>query len=649
MKFSFRTTQLLGYALVVGIMGLFTIYAGYSFISDTVVKEALLRVQMDLNSAWSAYNEEKAVLQMAVSLASQHESLRNAPRTDKEMEKISQQLESIRQKYKLDFLTLGYKTGIVVREATGSSSIGKIMRTDPIIRSALEGEVATGTVLLSRDELKMKSEELAQRAYIPLIPTERARLTIRTVEDKGMILESAIPIFGQKDEIIGILYGGILLNRKYELVDKIRNAVFGDQVYQGRPLGTVTIFLWDVRVTTNVIKIDSTRAIGTRVSDEVYRQVLEIGERFGDRAFVVNDWYLSAYDPIKDPDGNIIGILYVGLLEKKYLDYRSNLILNFLGISFIAFLLSVGLAFFLSGRIRGRVMKLVEATRELTRGNLNARVSGVSGSVEMVELANSFNLMALSLEARTNELQKTSLALEKALKEADEKNRQYLEMLGFVTHELKSPLASIVFAIGALRDKVLGGLNESQVATLKAASNSADYLSFTIANYLNLSRIEEGELKLKLVRIKIYKTVIEPVIQRLAEMATDNKMTIDCTVPEDTEAECDPDLLTAVYQNLLSNAIKYGKEGGRIIIGIEGKENSFLKLYIFNEGPGFTNSEAERMFTKFSRFSAEKYDTKSGTGLGLFVAKSIIEKHGGQVKAESKAGQWARFTFTIPV
>src|SRR4030042_5231181 len=129
MKFSFRTTQLLGYALVVGIMGLFTIYAGYSFISDTVVKEALLRVQMDLNSAWSAYNEEKAVLQMAVSLASQHESLRNAPRTDKEMEKISQQLESIRQKYKLDFLTLGYKTGIVVREATGSSSIGKIMRT----------------------------------------------------------------------------------------------------------------------------------------------------------------------------------------------------------------------------------------------------------------------------------------------------------------------------------------------------------------------------------------------------------------------------------------------------------------------------------------------------------------------------------------
>ena len=75
-------------------------------------------------------------------------------------------------------------------------------------------------------------------------------------------------------------------------------------------------------------------------------------------------------------------------------------------------------------------------------------------------------------------------------------------MLGFVTHELKSPLASIVFAIGSSRDHILGPLNAEQEALLKAASISADYLRDTIANYLNLSRIEEGELKLHLAEVR---------------------------------------------------------------------------------------------------------------------------------------------------
>lgn len=649
MKLSFRTTQLLGYFLVVAVMGFFTIYAGYSFIADTVVKEALLRVQMDLNSAWSAYNEEKALLQMAVSLGSQHESLRKIPSNPQEVEKISDHLEKIRQEYNLDFLTLGYQSGIIFREATGSGSVGKIVRMDPIIKSAMEGRVASGTVLLSGAELKLKSDKLANMAYVDLVQTERARPSEKKFEDRGLVLEAAIPIIHENSEIIGILYGGILLNRKYELVDKIRNAVFGDQIYQGKPLGTVTIFLDDVRVATNVIKTDSTRAIGTRVSDEVYTQVLEKGERFGDRAFVVNDWYLSAYDPIKDPDGNKIGILYVGLLEKKYLDYRSSLLVNFLDISIVALLISFGLAFFISGKIRRRIVKLVDATRELSRGNLQARVTTVTGSTEMIELANSFNLMAESLETRTNELETTSQALERALNKADEKNRQYLEMLGFVTHELKSPLASIVFAISALREKLLGEINDTQELTLKAASNSADYLSFTIANYLNLSRIEEGELKMKLSRIIICNEVIDPVMQRLNEMASDKKMEINCKMDHELEVVCDPDLITSVYQNLISNAIKYGREGGQIIIGFDKVDEHLYEFFVYNEGPGFTDEEAQKMFTKFARFSAEKYDTKSGTGLGLFVTKNIIEKHGGQIKAESHAGKWARFSFTLPV
>jgi hypothetical protein len=106
MRLSLRATQLLGYTIVVALMGTFTIFAGLSFISETVVKEAKLRVQMDLNSAWSAYNEEKALLQMVVSLIAQDELVRCGLTEKIDQKKLSGTLEELRKKYRLDFLSL---------------------------------------------------------------------------------------------------------------------------------------------------------------------------------------------------------------------------------------------------------------------------------------------------------------------------------------------------------------------------------------------------------------------------------------------------------------------------------------------------------------------------------------------------------------
>ena len=649
MKITFRTAQLMGYTLVVALMGAFTIYAGFSFISETVVKEAKLRVEMDLNSAWHSYDDEKALIEMAVSMATQHESLRGVLRGRTDITDMIPQMRVLADKYGLHFLTLLDKDGVVLARLDESGDLGHPVRRDPVIDRALKGTATKGTALVSHSDLLRESAELARTAYIPLVPTERARPTERLVEDRSMVVEAAVPILTAGDSVLGVFYGGKLLNRKFRLVDRVRNAVFGDNVYRGKPLGTVTIFLQDVRIATNVIKADSTRAIGTRVSDEVYAKVLERGERFADRAFVVNDWYLSAYDPIKDPNGEIIGILYVGLLEKKYLDYKSSLVMRFLEITFLALLLSVVLCFFLSATIRRPVLRLVEATRRLSTGELAARVSGTSTIREMKELAESFNSMAQSLEIRSNQLNEASQALKQALARADEKNRAYLEMLGFVTHELKSPLASIVFTIESLRERILGPVNEDQESILKAASNSAYYLNATIANYLNLSRIEEGELSLKLKTVKVREAIVEPVIQRLSEMAADNRMLVICDISADLEATCDRDLLTSVFQNLLSNAIKYGKEGGEIKISREqDAPDELLKFSVYNEGLGFTEEENRQLFTKFSRFSVESHETKPGTGLGLFVTQKIIEKHGGRIWAESEPGQWANFIFTVP-
>ena len=647
MKLSLRSLQLLGYAIVVTLMGTFTIYAGLSFISETVVKEAKFRVQMDLNSAWSAYNEEKALLQMAVRLAAQNEIMRCKQYHEINRNIISGQLEGLRIKYNLDYLTLVNPDGVVIAGSRISEAGGINISDNPLLADALTGNVASGTLLLTHDELLLKSGELAEQAYIPLIKTERARPSNRDVEDRGMVLETAVPILSDEHKVCSVVFGGILLNRKFDLVDRIREAVFDVDIYTGKSLGTVTIFLWDTRITTNVIKRDSTRAIGTRVSDEVYTTVLENGERFGDRAFVVNDWYLSAYDPIRDPGGQIIGILYVGMLEKKYLNYKSELTLKFLAAGLLALLLSVTLATFFSAKIRKPILKIVAATRRISSGNLATRVTGIISSKELNELADSFNSMAQSLEIRSRQLEDASKELKQAYLETDEKNKSYLEMLGFVTHELKSPLASIVFAIGSLREHLLGPLNDAQEAVLKSSAKSADYLNSTIMNFLNLSRIEEGELRLKLWKVSLCQGIVNPAVQRISEMIADNGMKVQCNVSPNIEITCDPNLLTSVFQNLLSNAVKYGKPNSDIKIELERESEDFLELSVYNEGSGFSNEDAASLFTKFTRFSAEKYNTKSGTGLGLFVTKNIINKHGGEIWAESEPGKWAKLRFTI--
>lgn len=650
MTLKFSTIQILSTTLVVAITGLCVIFAGFTIITDIVVDEAQLRVQMDLNSAWTAYRDQAAQLQTNLSLISQQQSVRRGLTNSQHRGVAPASLEALRLQYGLDFLLLVDARGKVLAGSGHSVSTGKPVQRDIVIENALAGKVTYGTVLIDPVDLRRKSAELADRAHILIVPTERSMPSEQAVEDRGMALETAIPVLGQDDAVAGALYGGILLNRRFSLVDDIRSTVFGTESFENKPVGTVTIFLGDVRIATNVLQADSTRAIGTRVSQEVYRTVLERGQRFHSRAFVVNDWYLSAYDPIRNPAGDIIGILYVGFLEKKYLDFRSSFVRQFLIIGIIALVLSIGSAQYCSTRIRRPLMKLVDATRRLSSGQLDTRVDDVRGSKEALELAQALNAMADSLERHEQKLNDAAAQLEQAYKQADEKNHAYLEMLGFVTHELKSPLASIVFALGSLRERMLGPLTAEQEATLKACSSSADYLNATIGNFLNLSRIEEGETKLKLRKVNVRRDVIDHVTELLRDMALDNGMQIQCTIPKDLTLVCDPDLMTSVFQNLVSNAIKYGKPGAGIFISVTTDHDSAMYTFaVYNEGEGFDIEERSRLFTKFSRFTAENYSTKSGTGLGLFVTKNIVERHGGTICADSMPGWWARFTFTLPV
>jgi len=147
------------------------------------------------------------------------------------------------------------------------------------------------------------------------------------------------------------LTGGVLLSRNYEIVDRIKNIVFKDAKYKGKEIGTATIFLGDLRISTNVMDKEGNRAIGTRVSAEVHDQVLERGLPWIQRAFVVDDWYITAYEPIRDIQDRIVGILYVGLLESRYAVMKERLILLFFFFSMSGMLVALTVSFVLSWKI----------------------------------------------------------------------------------------------------------------------------------------------------------------------------------------------------------------------------------------------------------------------------------------------------------
>jgi hypothetical protein len=115
--------------------------------------------------------------------------------------------------------------------------------------------------------------------------------------------EKLYDIRDEDNKILGVLYAGIILNRNYEIVDKVKEIVFKDEKYKEKEVGTATIFQGDLRISTNVENENGKRAIGTRVSREVNQALLERGETWVDRAFVVNNWYISAYEPIKNING----------------------------------------------------------------------------------------------------------------------------------------------------------------------------------------------------------------------------------------------------------------------------------------------------------------------------------------------------------
>ncbi|MBA7550495.1 Sensor-like histidine kinase senX3 [subsurface metagenome] len=156
----------------------------------------------------------------------------------------------------------------------------------------------------------------------------------------------------------------------------------------------------------------------------------------------------------------------------------------------------------------------------------------------------------------------------------------------------------------------------------------------TVKNYLDLSRIEKGELSVRKRQVNFEDIIIQSEDTFLKQIS-EKEIILENKIPKTLKIFADKDLMITVYNNLLSNAIKYGAKGGRIILDYKYIGESIL-FSVYNDGVSITQTEKDSLFEKFSRLTTEKNKKIAGTGLGLFITKEIIENHGGKIWVEPK-------------
>ena len=621
---------------------------GGRLINRAVLNEASTRIRLDLNAAREIYGDVQKRMELAFQLVGAEDNFQAAIES-RQLSEISVRLEDVMQRLSLDFGGLVGPRGTNLYRLARGLPDDPEAQLNPLVQLALErGTLVSGTMILDREALLAEDPLLADRARIELIPTKKATPRSETEETSGMVVACAIPIrdgssvsYAQPQKgIIGVLYGGILLNRNIQTVDRIRDTVFQQESYGGRSVGTATIFFQDLRISTNVMTAGGNRAVGTRVSGEVRDRVLIEGERWTDRAFVVDDWYITAYEPIVDVFDNRVGMLYVGVLEARYVDIRRQTLLVFVLITAIGIVLSFVLGTLLGQRILKPVQQLIAMSRKVSGGDLSPELGTISRN-EIGVLQSTFQEMLSSLWERD---QRQKADSEKRLVQS-EKQAAIGRLAAGLAHEINNPLTGVLtFTHMLLRRQDIGDEIRDD---LQSIAQSTERVRSIVKGLLDFSRQTRIDPELTDINSLIRDTV-KLVANEARVKGVQLRFDPGQGVPLIT---LDRGQIESVLLNMIMNALDAIDNGGRVDLvsrlgsSDDGGQPKDIEIAISDTGCGIPSQNMDKLFDPF--FTTK--DVGKGTGLGLAVSWGIVERHGGTIQVDSTVGEGTTFTIRLPV
>ncbi|MBN1978358.1 MAG: PAS domain S-box protein [Anaerolineae bacterium] len=247
--------------------------------------------------------------------------------------------------------------------------------------------------------------------------------------------------------------------------------------------------------------------------------------------------------------------------------------------------------------------------------------------------------------------------LQQAKEAAEAANQAKDEFISIVTHELRSPLSSVLGSIGLLEDGAVGPVTEEQIQFLRIIESNTTHMAALASDLADISRIESGQLQLETDPISMAK-IIQEIIQSIRFPIERKEQQLILQIPGDLpEVWGDHIRLSQVLTNLISNAHKFTPEGGRIVIRAERAANRWdsqgaaevVHIVVEDNGIGIKAEDLQKLFQKFSRVGDRETRRIPGTGLGLSIAKNLVELQDGRIWCESEMGKGSAFHFTVPV
>jgi two-component system NtrC family sensor kinase len=636
MFYSFRSKIIASFLGVTFLVGAVSLLVGGHLLNKSVFGEARNRVSQDLNAAREMYESRVRMIEVSLKITTLGYGFISSFR-DGDTSDLVLRLGRMAQHAGLDFAGITDEKGQVICHIGPHPIPAKAsVSPNPIVAQALKKQsLASGTVLLSEESLNFENPQLAERARVDVIHTPGAGPTTEKVVTSGLTLSAGVPIF-QERQLLGVLYGGILLNRDERIVDTVRGTVFRNEVYKGRSIGRATIFLKDVRVATNVPAPDGGRAIGTRVAEDVREHVLEKGERWTKQAMVVTEWYITAYEPIKDIFDKIVGILGMGVLEEKYVDLRWRTLASFVAITLAGMALATLLGCFLAGKIIHPVRRLILASQQVTEGSLTPDIGPVS-SGEMAVLQKTFKEMVAAMGRRRAESQ-DRLVL-------SERQASVGRLAAGVAHEINNPLTGVLtYTHMLLRRK---DLNEDVRADLQTIAEATERVRKIVKGLLDFSR----QTKLDREQVDVNR-LISSTIALMENQALVKGISMVFKPSDDLRlVNMDRNLFQSVLLNILINALDATKPGDTITLSTSNSPvmneagQQGIEISIADTGCGIPPEHLNKLFDPF--FTTK--EVGHGTGLGLAVTLGIVQRHGGTISVDSKVGKGTTFTIWVPL
>lgn len=530
----------------------------------------------------------------------------------------------------------------------------------PVIRDAKPQVATTAIDIFQADDLSRISATLALRAEIPLLPTEAAVPTSRTIEDRGLVVHTATSV--RTGARTGVLVGGTLLNRNLEFIDRINELVYLSSSPTPTRQGTATLFLEDVRISTNVRLFEDVRALGTRVSASVRGAVLDDGETWLNRAYVVNDWYISGYLPISDSFEKRVGMLYVGFLEAPFAASKKSAFLTVF--TAFVFVLALSIPFFLwmARGIFSPLERMTHTMRRVEDGDLNARIGHVSNQDEIGQVSSHLDSLldqvqdrdqALRLwadelnervEKRTVQLKDANSKLEATYRQlvTSEKLASIGEIAAGVAHEINNPVAVIQGNVDVIRE-ALGSDAQDITTELALVDQQVQRINLIVGKLLQFAG--PGDFATVQENMQI-EEVLDDCLVLVDHVLIKSNITVEKALSQ-TPAVCmNVGEMQQVVINLIINATQAMQGKGTLSIatnleyrdGIEG-----VSLSVSDTGPGISLDKIETVFDPF-------FTTKQGegTGLGLSISQTLVQNSAGLISAENLPQTGTKFTVWLP-